>query len=98
MNIDGTDQTQLTDAKKGYAFHPHWSPDGKRIVFQSTKKDKKDADLYIINTDGDNLVQLTQNRSYDGSPYWTSDNYIYFVSDRGNFDGNYQIWRFKIEM
>lgn len=98
MNIDGTEQTQLTDAKKGYAFHPHWSPDGKRIVFQSTRKDKKDADLYIVNIDGDNLIQLTQNKSYDGSPYWTKDNYIYFVSDRGNREGNYQIWRFKLDL
>lgn len=98
MNVDGTEQTQLTDAKKGYAFYPRWSPDGRRIVFQSTRKDKKDADLYIINIDGDNLVQLTQNKSYDGSPYWTKDNYIYFVSDRGNAKGNYQIWRFKVDI
>lgn len=98
MNVDGTEQTQLTDAKKGYAFYPRWSPNGKRIVFQSTRKDKKDADLYIINVDGENLIQLTQNKSYDGSSYWTKDNYIYFVSDRGNAKGNYQIWRFKADI
>lgn len=97
MNIDGSDQVQVTDAKKGFALSPRWSPDGKRLIFQSSKKDKKDADLYVIDTDGNNLTQLTINKSYDGQPYWTTDGYIYFVSDRGNDAGNYQIWRFKYE-
>ena len=97
MDIDGSNQVQLTDAKKGYAFNPCWSPDGKRIVFQSTKKDKKDPDIYIVNIDGDNLTQLTKNKSFDMEPYWTTDGYLYFTSDRGNKKGNYQIWRFKLD-
>ncbi len=97
MSIDGNEQVQVTDAKKGYALNPRWSPDGRRIIFQSTKTDKKDADIYVIDADGNNLVQLTINKSYDGQPYWTTDGYIYFVSDRGNEEGNYQIWRFKYE-
>jgi len=97
MNVDGSDQVQVTDAKKGYALTPRWSPDGKRLIFQASKKDKKDADLYVIDVDGNNLIQLTINKSYDGQPYWTTDGYIYFVSDRGNDAGNYQIWRFKYE-
>lgn len=97
MKIDGSEQVQITDAKKGFALNPRWSPDGKRLIFQSSKKDKKDADLYVVDTDGNNLTQLTINNSYDGQPYWTTDGYIYFVSDRGNEAGNYQIWRFKYE-
>lgn len=77
MNIDGSEQVQLTDAKKGFALNPRWSPDGTRLVFQSSKKDKKDADLYVIDVDGNNLTQLTINKSYDGQPYWTTDGYIY---------------------
>ena len=96
MNIDGSEQMQITDAKKGYAYHPRWSPDGTKLVFEASKKDKKDFDIYIIDTDGNNLVQVTINKSYDGQPYWTKDNYLYFVSDRGNVDGNLQIWRFKL--
>ena len=97
MDIDGSNQVQVTDAKKGYAFNPCWSPDGKKIVFQSTKKDKKDPDIYIVNIDGDNLTQLTKNKSFDMEPYWTKDGYLYFTSDRGNKKGNYQIWRFKLD-
>ncbi len=97
MNIDGSEQIQVTDAKKGYAFRPRFSPDGKRLVFEAAKKDKKDFDIYVIDVDGNNLTQVTINKSYDGMPYWTKDNYIYFVSDRGNKEENLQIWRFKFE-
>ena len=97
MNPDGGDQIQITDAKKGIAMLPCWSPDGTKLVFQAFKKDKKDYDLYVIDIDGNNLVQLTINKSYDGMPYWTKDNFLYFVSDRGNTEGNFQIWRFKMD-
>lgn len=96
MSIDGGNQVQVTDAKKGYAFHPRFSPDGKRIVFDCYRKDKKDQDIYIIDVDGNNMTQVTINKSYDGQPYWTTDGYIYFVSDRGGKAGNRQIWRFKL--
>lgn len=94
MNVYGSEQVQLTDTKKGSALNPRWSPDGTRLIFQSSKKDKKDFDLYVIDVDGNNLTQLTIKKSYDGQPYWTTDGYIYFVSDRGNEAGNYQIFYF----
>ncbi|WP_028903058.1 MULTISPECIES: PD40 domain-containing protein [unclassified Prevotella] len=97
MNTDGSEPIQITDAKKGFALNPCWSPDGTKLVFQSSKKDKKDYDIYIIDIDGNNLVQVTINKSYDGMPYWTKDNFLYFVSDRGNTEENLQIWRFKME-
>jgi TolB protein len=96
MITDGSNMVQVTDAKKGYAFHPRYSPDGRKIVFDFYKKDKKDNDIYIIDVDGNNLTQVTINKSYDGQPYWTSDGYLYFVSDRGAKAGNRQIWRFKL--
>ena len=96
MSTDGSNMVQVTDAKKGYAFHPRYSPDGRKIVFDCYKKDKKDNDIYIIDVDGNNLTQVTINKSYDGQPYWTSDGYLYFVSDRGAKAGNRQIWRFKL--
>ncbi len=97
MNLEGDNMVQITDAKKGYAYYPRWSPDGKKIVFQTSKKDKKDADIYTVDIDGNNLTQITLNKSHDGTPYWTNDGYLYFVSDRGSKKGNYQIWRFKID-
>ncbi|WKX74760.1 TolB family protein [Zobellia laminariae] len=96
MSIDGDSPKQLTDNQIGYATHPNWSPNGDKIVFHLTKNNKTDSNIYTINTNGENLKQHTTNESNDFSPYWSTDNYIYFSSDRGSKKGNYQIWRFKL--
>ena len=94
MSIDGENQIQVTDSKKGYAQNPKWSPDGKYLIFSATK-DNKNADIFVVRTDGEMLTQLTTNESTDAQPYWSKDGFIYFTSDRGGKEGNFQIWRFK---
>lgn len=96
MTIDGENQKQLTDANIGYAILPNWSPNGKEIIFQLAKPNKKDPDIYSVDINGENLKQYTINKSNDFSPYWSEDGFIYFSSDRGSKIGDYQIWRFKM--
>ena len=71
-----------------YFFNPHWSHDGKRIVFESTK-DGRSA-IYTISTDGSNLRKLTDSLTTDGQPRWSRDGkMIVFYSDR---DGHSQLY------
>lgn len=97
MTIDGDSQKQITNVNLGYATSPNWSPDGKNLIFQLTKKNKEDSDIYVIDTSGENLRQYTVNKSNDFAPIWTADDFIYFCSDRGAKANEYQIWRFKIK-
>ncbi len=98
MSVDGDNVREITNTEMGNANNPCFSPDGKRIVFAlSDKKGKADMDIYVIDITGENLVQLTSNKSSDFTPSWTKDNYIYFTSDRGAKTGNFQIWRFKYD-
>ncbi len=97
MTIDGDSQKQITNVSLGYAMNPYWSPDGKNIVFELTKRNKKDSDIYVIDTNGETLKQYTTNKSNDFGPIWSADDYIYFSSDRGAKAKRYQIWRFKIK-
>jgi Tol biopolymer transport system component len=98
MSVDGDFQKQITSKDLGYASFPCWSPDGKNIAFQLTKNDKSDSDIYSISIEGENLKQHTVNKSQDFSPYWTTDNYLFFSSDRGSKNGAFHIWRFKINV
>ncbi len=96
MDIDGSNAMQLTGSKKEFAIHPCWSPSGKQILFQNRiTSQKSDFDLYVMNSDGTDLIQLTNNESEDGYPYWAPDNSIYFTSDRGGKQGVLQIWKFQ---
>lgn len=97
MSLEGDSPKQLTNTNLGYATNPNWSPDGKNIIFELTKKNKTDSDIYVIDVNGENLRQYTVNKSNDFGPYWSSDDFIYFSSDRGSKATKYQIFRFKIK-
>jgi TolB protein len=85
---DGGELHQLTPAELNvYAFDV--SPDGQRIVLQGSTG-MRDWEIYVINADGTDLEQLTDNRSQDRRPLWSPDGRsILFTSER---DGNYEIY------
>jgi Tol biopolymer transport system component len=63
------------------------SPDGKRIAFSSFGKQE---DLFILNSDGSDLRQITNDPEKDRGPSWSRDGRrIYFYSHRGD---RYEIW------
>jgi Tol biopolymer transport system component len=62
-----------------------WAPDG-RLVFASAFAGN--ADIWIMNADGRNRVQLTSDRAHDTWPLVTPDGRrIVFVSERGGVRG-----------
>ncbi|MBK9055699.1 MAG: PD40 domain-containing protein [Chloroflexi bacterium] len=50
-------------------YTPAWSPDGQRIVFVSERDGN--AELYVMNADGSNLIRLTYTAAAEQSPDWT---------------------------
>ena len=64
------------------------SPDGEQIAFMSRRDGN--WNLYVVNSDGTGLRQLTDDPSEDGLPTWSPDgNAIAFVSNRG---GPWAVW------
>lgn len=83
MDADGSNQRQVK-ALQGRA--PYFLPDG-RILFHTKTGPSQIA---IANTDGSNVIQLTNNSANDWSPKMSPDgSKILFVSDR---DGNREIY------
>jgi Tol biopolymer transport system component len=66
-----------------------WSPDGRKLAFQSNRDGN--AEIFIMNSDGSDVVQLTKTDSAgNGAPDWSPDGkQILFVSGR---DGNPEIY------
>lgn len=98
MTRDGADVTNLTSDGRYFDSGPSFSPDGRRIVFSRTPTGGQ-SDIWMVNTDGGDLVQLTMNPASDLAAYWAADNYIYFVSNRGelvNKKYSNRLWRMKL--
>ncbi|ACL03820.1 WD40 domain protein beta Propeller [Desulfatibacillum aliphaticivorans] len=55
MRSDGSNLTKLTET--GTASAPSWSPDGTRIIYTDSAAGNRD--IYIMDQDGENKVQLT---------------------------------------
>ena len=75
MNADGTNPVNLTNhpARDGGA---DWSPDGLRIAFSSNrngdweKKPNDNWEVYAMNADGTNPINLTNQPKWDSGPSW----------------------------
>jgi Tol biopolymer transport system component len=75
MNVDGSEQRQLTNTGKAN-FCPFFTPDGRQIIFSSNMKDPKnrDFDLFMMNADdGTALEQITFSPDFDGFPMFSPD-------------------------
>lgn len=99
MDRDGGNVTNLTSDARFTDHAPTFSPDGKRLAFVRAPVEGGNADIWMINIDGSNLVQLTMNPAADYAPYWAADNYIYFISNRGELvNGQHanRIWRMRL--
>ena len=59
MDDDGSNQTLLTDELD--PFPESWSPDGKQILFKKRMQQHSEWVLFLMNADGTNIRQLTEN-------------------------------------
>lgn len=69
-NLDGSGLTVVTPTLDRDVDDPEWSPDGTRLTFSDF------ADVYVVNADGSNLVDLTADAGQPAradNPTWSPD-------------------------
>lgn len=74
--------TRVSDDHGSNAF-PGPSPLGEKLLFQSNRDG--DWDIYIMNSDGNGVRQLTNNKARDEAPVFSPDGYTFaFTSTRND--------------
>lgn len=59
--------------------NPQWSPQGNKIVYQAGNP----PNIFVVNSDGSGVKQLTASAGNEGQPTWSSDgNSIFWRSDQ----------------
>ena len=79
---DGSEPDSLDRRfRSSHSEEPAWSPDGTRVAFASFRDG--DREIYVMDADGGNPVNLTRHDAYDSAPAWSPDGRrIAFESER----------------
>jgi Tol biopolymer transport system component len=113
INVDGTGLTQLTHNDRVDAL-PAWSPDGRQIAFSSNRAEAGflserdlDYDIYIMNTDGAEQINLNGIPEINFTrPSWSPDGRYLALDGRDTFtmanlglgrNGNNEIYLLDLE-
>jgi Tol biopolymer transport system component len=102
VDLESGQEYSILSSDSRSFFQGVLSPDGKRIAVVGTSNDadtELNLDIYVANVDGTGLTQLTFHPGNDVCPRWSPDGQsIYFVSQRGSENGEYNIWKMDVKL
>lgn len=103
MDVDGSNVRRLTssagDDGQVVDDYPHWSADGRRIVFQRTtipEDGNPDADVWLIDVESGAETRLTETPdAWDSTPSFAAQgDSVLFESNR---DGDFDVYRLELQ-
>jgi Tol biopolymer transport system component/DNA-binding winged helix-turn-helix (wHTH) protein len=77
-------------------FNPQYSPDGRRVAFQSERAEERD-EIWLADADGTNVVRLTRGPGKaQGGASWSPDGRTIAFQSNGD-DGSSDIWTIGVD-
>ncbi len=70
MNPDGSERVDLTSSSESPSRQASWSPSSKWLVYS---RRSKNFDLWLMDTEGKNKMQLTHLPGHEAKPVWSLD-------------------------
>jgi Tol biopolymer transport system component/TolB-like protein/Tfp pilus assembly protein PilF len=93
MNANGSGAPQRLTFNTVEDKAPSWSPDGRRIAFDNVRVTGTESDIYLMDADGGNQINITNSQGYDTRAVWSPDGRrIAFASNRGGAPAAFDIY------
>lgn len=92
INVDGTNNINLTNAEDEHARNPAFSPDGKHIIYDVFVGE--DLKIMLMEQDGRNRRAVPADGQYVFAPSWSPDS-DWIAHLRQDSDGFVDVWRMK---
>lgn len=95
-NVDGSDVVRLVNDRADYTG-PDWSPDGRQIVFASTRGGNANFDLYAMNADGSGIRRIHGTPDAEFAPSWSPVGDRIAFQHRTNVRSGWDIYTVKVD-
>jgi Tol biopolymer transport system component len=97
LDADGGNLRRITPMRLN-AGNPDWSPDGNRIVFNSSWEGQAAVEIYTVRPDGSGLqrVRRESKRSYSFEPVWSPDG-TRIATIHGTFSTVPHVWTMRAD-
>ncbi|OGP11990.1 MAG: hypothetical protein A3G39_07010 [Deltaproteobacteria bacterium RIFCSPLOWO2_12_FULL_43_16] len=95
FNVDTGEWRQITSSAVVEQIGKlEWSPTESRIVYSATTSESGSSrdDIFVINTDGSNKINLTNDNYADTSPSWSPDGAQILFSSKRDGGSIYDLW------
>lgn len=97
MRADGSDVQQITHTHHCYNGGPFFAPDNQRIIFRADRDKQHYLQIYVVDADGLNERQLTDNGAVNWSPYWHSNGKVIAFTTSLHSHAHYEIYALNLE-
>lgn len=97
MNADGTNVKQLTFTQNVYNGGTFFSPDGRKIIFRADHERPHYLQVHMIDADGSNEKQLTDNGAVNWAPYWHPQGNVIAFTTSLHGHAHYEIYLLNIQ-
>lgn len=96
LNLEDFTTLRITHTSDCYNGGPFFSPDGTQIIFRADREKRDYLQIYVVNADGSDERQLTNNGAVNWAPYWhPNGNMIAFTT---SLHGHHQYEIYILDM
>lgn len=97
MNLETLKSRRITKTSSCYNGGPFFSPNGQQVIFRADREQEDYLQIYMIDQDGTNEKQLTNNDAVNWAPYWHPNGKVIAFTTSLHGHHRYEIYLLNLE-